>query len=106
MIILFDLLCFFKLNVFTRFIPIADISTSPSKLNSKQKRNRAIMDTFDVFSPAFDNPQKIKDVAKMFTSNGCKVCFAGVINYHESSHSYVVRAIKKVSKSCQPFFDS
>ena len=53
------------------------------------------MDTFDAFSPAFDNPQKIKDVAKMFTSNGCEVSFAGVINYHENCSSYVVRAIKK-----------
>ena len=97
MIILFDLMCFLKLNVLTRFIPIADISTSPSKLNSKQRRNRAIMDTFDAFSPVFDNPQKIKDVTKMFTSNGCKVSFAGVINYHENCYSYVVRAIKKVN---------
>ena len=106
MIILFDLLSFLKLNVLTRFIPIADLSTSPSKLNSTQRRNRAIMDTFDAFSPAFDNPQKIKDVAKMFTSNGCEVSFAGVINYHESCYSYVVRAIKKVNKNCQPLIDS
>ena len=53
------------------------------------------MDTFDAFSPAFDNPQRIKDVAKMFTSNGCEVSFAGIIKFHEKSYAAVVRAIKK-----------
>lgn len=94
MILLFDLLRFFKLNKLTRFIPIADLSNSPSQLNYKQRRERAIMDTFDAFSPAFDNPQRIKDVAKMFTSNGCEVSFAGEIKYHESSYGSVVRAIR------------
>ena len=64
MIAAFDLLCFLNLKILTRFIPITDLSNGPSKLNSKQRRERAIMDTFDAFSPAFDNPQRIKDVEK------------------------------------------
>ena len=95
MIALFDLLCFLNLKIFTRFIPITDLSNSPSTLNAKQRRERAIMDTFDAFSPAFDNPQKIKDVAKMFTSNGCEISFAGIVRFHEGSYAPVIRAIKK-----------
>ena len=95
MILLFDLLCLLKLNKLTRFIPIADLSNSPSELNYKQRRERAIMDTFDAFSPAFDNPQRINDVAKMFTSNGCEVSFAGVVHYHENSYGSIVRAVRK-----------
>ena len=95
MIALFDLLCFLKLKVFTRFIPMTDLSNAPSKLNSKQRRERAIMDTFDAFSPAFDNPQRIKDVKKMFESNGCEVTYAGIVKFHENSFSSVVRAIRK-----------
>ena len=95
MIFIFDLLCFLKLKKLTRFIPIADLSNFPSELNNKQRKETAIMDTFDAFSPAFDNPQRIKDVAKMFTSNGCEVTFAGVVKYHKSSYGSIVRATRK-----------
>ena len=95
MILLFDLLCLMKLNKLTRFIPIADLSNSPSKLTYKQRKERAVMDTFDAFSPAFDNPQRIKDVVKMFKTNGCEVSFAGVVKYHESSYGSIVRATRK-----------
>tara|TARA_Y100000816_G_C26049902_1_gene550400 strand:+ start:330 stop:1304 length:975 start_codon:yes stop_codon:yes gene_type:complete len=95
MIAAFDLLCFLNLKILTRFIPITDLSNGPSKLNSKQRRERAIMDTFDAFSPAFDNPQRIKDVEKMFNSNGCEVTFAGIVKFHENSFAPVVRAIRK-----------
>ncbi len=92
---IFDLLCFLKLKVFTRFIPIADISNFPTALNVKERKELTIMDTFDALSPTYDNPQRIKDVAKMFSSNGCEVSFAGIIKYHENSYAAVVRAIKK-----------
>ena len=57
------------------------------------RKKWAIMDTFDAFSPAYDNPQKLNDVIKMFKNNGCKVTFGGVVNY-ANGKSMVVRAIK------------
>ena len=89
---------FFCTNVLTRFIPIAILVLLLQNL-IKQRRNRAIRILLMLFL-RHSIIHKIKDVAKMFTSNGCKVSFAGVINYHENCYSYVVRAIKVIK--CQP----
>ena len=62
MIIVFDFLCSLKLKFLTRFIPITDISNFPKQLTRKQRKEWAIMDTFDGFSPEYDNPMRIKDV--------------------------------------------
>jgi hypothetical protein len=52
------------------------------------------MDTFDAFSPEFDNPQRVADVARMFRQRGCEVSFAGEVRYPAGCSS-VVRAIKR-----------
>lgn len=93
MIIVFDFLCSFKLKFLTRFIPITDISNFPKQLTRKQRKEWAIMDTFDGFSPEYDNPMRIKDVKKIFVENGCGINFAGVINY-EGGSSAVVKVTK------------
>ena len=54
------------------------------------------MDTFDMFSPEFDNPQKLKDVIEMLKKEHCEVTFAGIVNFnYAAGFSMVVRAIKK-----------
>lgn len=93
MLILFDLLCRARLEVLTRFIPITDVRGFPKTLSEEQRREWAVMDTFDAFSPEFDNPQRIQDVARMFEGCGCEVTFAGRVAY-EGGVSTVVRAIK------------
>ena len=93
MIKVFDFLCSFKLKFLTRFIPITDISNFPKQLTRKQRKEWAIMDTFDGFSPEYDNPMRIKDVKKIFVENGCGINFAGVINY-EGGSSAVVKVTK------------
>ena len=52
------------------------------------------MDTFDAFSPEFDNPQRLNKVIEMFEEDGCKVTFGGLVNFKGGS-AVVVRALKK-----------
>jgi SAM-dependent methyltransferase len=96
MLALFDLLCILRLGALTRFIPITDIRSFPKGLTPGQRLEWAVMDTFDGFSPEFDNPQRIDDVARMFSRRGCEVTFAGVARYPAGS-STVVRAIKRTA---------
>ena len=94
MIRLFDFLCLINLKILTRFIPIVDLSIFPENLTSSQRKKWAIMDTFDMFSPEFDNPMRIDIVKKIFTKFRCEVTFAGFIKNNPNSFGAVVRAIK------------
>ena len=94
MLALFDLLCASRLGALTRFIPITDVRTFPRSLSQDQRREWAVMDTFDVFSPEYDTPQRIQDVVRMFISQGCEISHAGLVTY-PSGAAMVVRAIKK-----------
>ena len=93
MILLFDLLCFLRLGFLTRFIPITDLRGFPRGLSFAQRREWAIMDTFDGLSPEFDNPQRVEDVVRMFRRRGCEVTFSGLASY-PAGCSTVVRATK------------
>ena len=93
LILISDFLCFIKLGFLIRFIPITDIRYFPKDLSKKQRRKWAIMDTFDGFSPEYDNPQRLLDVVQMCKSNNCQVTFSGKVSYSNGSAT-VVRAIK------------
>lgn len=81
-------------GVFTRFLPVVDTyRTLPKYLSEREKRQWAILDTFDMFSPEYDNPQRIRDVAAMFTRHGADVTFAG-IEHFEGFAAAVVRGVK------------
>ena len=90
----FDILTHFKLGVFTRFLPITDVRGFPQALSAAERLEWAIMDSFDGFSPAFDNPQRVENVARMFSQCGCRVTFSGYVSYGSGSAA-VVRAVKK-----------
>jgi len=94
MLILFDFFCLIKLKILTRFIPICDVSVFPENLSKSQRKKWAIMDTFDAFSPKYDNPMRIKKVRKLLIEMGCKVNFSGLIKFDKSASGAVVRAIK------------
>jgi len=94
MLALFDLLCFLRLGALTRFVPITDVRGFPSSFSPALRREFAVMDTFDAFSPEFDNPQRVQDVASMFSRRGCEVTHAGLVHYPAGS-SMVVRAFKR-----------
>jgi hypothetical protein len=85
------------LGILARFLPIVDIQgTLPNNLAAEEKREWTILDTFDMFLPEYDNPQRIDNVASMFMRHGAKVTFAG-FEYFEGGSAAVVRAVKGVS---------
>jgi len=90
---LFDFLCFIRLGLLTRFLPVVDLRTFPPALTVSQRYEWAVLDTFDAYSPQYDNPCRLADVVRMFSSNGCNVVFAGEVLYR-SGRSTVVRAVK------------
>lgn len=94
MLRLFDLLCALRLAALTRFIPITDVRGFPCGLSPDQRLEWAVMDTFDAFSPEYDKPQRVQDVAAMFSSRGCKVTHAGLVSFPTGS-AMVVRAVKQ-----------
>ena len=73
-----------------RFIPICDISLLPQNLSKKEKREWAILDTFDMFSPEYDQPQKISTIKKYFIDLSIKNVFAGYIPYHNNLYKAAV----------------
>ena len=64
-------------------------------MNEVQFREWVVLDTFDMFSPEHDHPQRIIDVVAMFNSNGARVTFAGFVEYAEGFKAAVVRSIKQ-----------
>lgn len=82
------------LGALTRFVPICDIQrTLPAQLSEEEFREWVVLDTFDMFSPAFDNPQRIEVVADMFRRAGARVTFADFVRF-ENMSAAVVRAVK------------
>lgn len=82
-----------------RFIPIAGITQFPSGLSAKELREWVVLDTFDMFSPEFDQPQRVKTVARWFRKSGLDVTFSGFVRT-ENSEAATVRGIRPVSGRC------
>lgn len=83
------------LGALRRFLPVADIhDTMPAGMTAEQLREWVVLDTFDMFSPTYDNPQRIETVAAMFQRAGASVTFADFVD-HGAGKAAVVRAIKR-----------
>ena len=83
-----------RMGLLRRFLPVVDIyGTMPPRLSDADLREWVVLDTFDMFSPAYDNPQRIETVACMFERAGAEVTFAGFIDCG-TGQAAVVRAIK------------
>lgn len=82
-----------KLGVLSRFLPVVDINTIPSELSDSEFREWVLLDTFDMFSPEYDTPQRIDAVARMFEKYGARVTFSGN-EYFSGVSSAVVRGVK------------
>jgi len=64
------------LHALTRFLPLVDVrNVLPTDLTPEQLREWAILDTFDMFSPEYDNPQRTADVVAMFERAGTQPSF-------------------------------
>lgn len=82
-------------KILNRFIPVCDIEgTLPKNIPYAQLRELCVLDTFDMFSPEYDDPQKITTVKKWFEKYGMNDVWGGKIKYDNCVAS-VVRGIKK-----------
>lgn len=78
-----------------RFIPLCDIDgTLPKDLPYAQLRELCVLDTFDMFSPQYDRPQKISTVINWFNKYGMQQVWGGNVVYDHYTAS-VVKGIKK-----------
>ncbi len=84
-------------RITNRFIPICDIkSTLPARLSPQQLREWCILDTFDMFSPEYDQPQRIATVRKWFQQSAFRDIFADYINYSGNNRVAVVKGAKTI----------
>jgi 2-polyprenyl-3-methyl-5-hydroxy-6-metoxy-1,4-benzoquinol methylase len=77
-----------------RFLPICDIDGTLSKnLTKSQLREACVLDTFDMFSPQYDQPQKVETVITWFKEMGMTSIWGGNIKY-ENCIATVVKGYK------------
>lgn len=81
------------LGALTRFLPMVDLRYFPKGLSKAQLREWTVLDTFDMFSPEHDHPQRVQDVAAMFRRAGAEVTFAGRVDVG-TGLATVVRGVK------------
>ena len=85
------------LGILKRFLPVCEVNCFSSKLTYDELVESVILDTFDQYSPEYDQPQRIKDVSKMFEKYGATVTFSGFEEFGGNGGSAaVVRGIKSV----------
>ena len=83
------------LGLLNRFVPICEIErTLPSGMNKEQLREWVILDTFDMFSPTYDNPQRLSTVANWVKGFGMDDVEATWVKYHGNLEAPTVRARK------------
>lgn len=78
----------------TRFLPLADMGNFPPALTPAERREWAVLDTFDAYSPEHDHPQRIHDVVRMFERSGARITFAGKLTY-ANEVATVIRAVRE-----------
>ena len=82
-------------KLINRFLPICDIkSTLPRGLSKETLREWVILDTFDMFSPAFDKPQRAATVSRWFEEFGMRHIESTIIKYGDGNSVSVVKGIK------------
>lgn len=85
-----------RLGALTRFIPLVDVhKILPAGLPKDVVREIAVLDTFDMLSPEYDNPRRIGAVARMFERSGAEVTLADFVD-NGTGRAAVVRAIKRL----------
>lgn len=77
-----------------RFIPIVNLDTFPKDLTEEQIREWSILDTFDMFSPTYDQPQRLDVIRQYFIEFGMKNVVADFVAIDESNKAAVVKGTK------------
>ena len=86
-------------KVVNRFLPICDIdNTLPKDLPKEQMKKWAILDTFNMLSPVYDNPLRMNDVQKWFTTFGLSDVQGEVVRYAGNNNVHVVRGTNHTNK--------
>lgn len=82
-------------RIINRFLPVCDMKTTmPSNLSKRELREWVVLDTFDMFSPEHDHPQKIATVKKWFEELHMDITFAGFVKFKKSKIA-IVKGEKK-----------
>jgi len=85
-------------RIVNRFLPICDIDgTLPQNLPPDQLREWCVLDTFDMFSPEYDQPQKMSTIVNWFTKYGMEQVWGGQVHFNGHIGN-VVRGIKKIKQ--------
>ena len=85
------------LGILNRFVPICDITnTIPDLLPYNEFREWVILDTFDMYSPVYDNPQRLNTVAGWFKEFGLTDVDAQYISYYKKNMAATVKGRKAV----------
>ena len=88
-----------KLNILNRFLPMCDIQgTMPRGLSYPQLRALCVLDTFDMFSPQYDQPQKISTVVNWFKKYNMTSVWGGEVSYDNGKAS-LAKGIKMAMPS-------
>lgn len=78
-----------------RFLPVCDIRrTIPAGLDEPTLREWVILDTFDMFSPAYDHPQRLSKVVSWFKESGLKEVKGSVIKYGQGNEVTAVNGVR------------
>ena len=78
-----------------RFLPICDVKyTIPPGLSPRQEKEWIILDTFDMFSPRFDRPQRLSKVIAWVKELGMSDVYGDSIQYGVRNSVTFVRAIR------------
>lgn len=83
-------------KIVNRFIPVCDISTTvPRGLTKAQMREWVVLDTFDMMSPAYDNPQRLSTVAKWLRDAGMEQIDARMVKFAEVFEAATINCRQK-----------
>jgi 2-polyprenyl-3-methyl-5-hydroxy-6-metoxy-1,4-benzoquinol methylase len=84
------------LGALNRFVPICEIDrTLPAGMPVDQLKEWIILDTFDMFSPAYDQPQRLATVANWVKEFGLIDVDASWVKYHGNLEAATVRARRR-----------
>jgi hypothetical protein len=85
------------LGALNRFVPICEIErTLPAGMPVDQLKEWIILDTFDMFSPAYDQPQRLATVANWVKEFGLIDVDASWVKYHGNLEAATVRARREM----------
>jgi 2-polyprenyl-3-methyl-5-hydroxy-6-metoxy-1,4-benzoquinol methylase len=82
------------LGFLNRFIPVCGMDHKELGLTDEQFKEWVVLDTFDMFSPQYDDPQRLNTVAQWFAEFGMKNVEAEMVEYKKGFIAATVRGTK------------